>query len=314
MFPFKTVRSDAQRRSAAAFTLVELLVVIAIVGILIGMLLPAVQQVREAARRVSCQNNLKQVGLAILNFESAKMTLPPGRVGCDDVGEQMSVVPACDGALSPQQKNGASGFVELLPFLEMQNLHAQIDLNNGGLWNRDIEDLSWIYAGGKREAVEMFLPALWCPSQEAEMMSDVYHPVIAGTSCYALSSGSKGPDHLVHVTKYSNDGAFFYHEKTKFSQFQDGLSSSFLAGEVVAPDTHESSNVWTYAIANADCLRTTTNPLNTRPGDGIVVELRNGGFGSAHSGGGNFVFADGHVEFINEAIELLVYREFSDIN
>lgn len=312
MYSLKNTYPTSRRTSA--FTLVELLVVVAIIGILIAMLLPAVQQVREAARRASCQNKLKQIGLAVLNFESANMELPPGRVGCDDIGQQMSVVPACAGSLTPAQKNGASGFVSLLPFLEMQSLYDQIALDDGGLWNRDIDDLQWLDSAAKREAVEMSLPALWCPSEQADTVSNVYFPVIAGASSYALSSGTKGPDNLVHVTKYKNDGAFFYHEKVKLSQFRDGLSDSFLAGEVVAPDTHESSNVWTYAIANADCLRTTTNPLNTRPGDGVVVELRNGAFGSSHSGGGNFVFADGHVRFIDDTIELSAYRELSDIN
>jgi len=296
------------------FTLVELLVVIAIIGILIAMLLPAVQSVREAARRVTCQNNLKQIGLALLNFESAHMHLPPGRDGCDDIGEQMSVVRECHNGLTSQEKNGASGFVLILPQLEQQNLSDQIDLSNGGLWNRDVDDLnSWWNVPAKREAVEKFLPIFWCPSQTGEILSDVYHPVQAGTSCYALSSGSLGPDNAVHTTKYKNDGAFFYHRTIALSQFRDGLSNSFFAGEVLRPDTNESSNVWTYAIANADCLRTTTNPLNTIPGDGIVVELRNGAFGSSHPSGGSFVYGDGHVSYMDDSIDIATYRLLSSI-
>ncbi len=75
------MNSFVQRRSRLAFTLVELLVVIAIIGILVGLLLPAVQAAREAARRMSCQNNLKQLGLAMHNFESANRKLPPGYLG-----------------------------------------------------------------------------------------------------------------------------------------------------------------------------------------------------------------------------------------
>ena len=80
------VSSGTLPRKRYGFTLVELLVVIAIIGIIVGMLLPAVQSVREAARRTSCQNNFRQIGLAISNYESARQELPPGRLGCDDMG------------------------------------------------------------------------------------------------------------------------------------------------------------------------------------------------------------------------------------
>ena len=300
-----------QPRPPRAFTLVELLVVISIIGILVGMLLPAVQAVRESARQVTCQNNLRQIGLALLNFESANMELPPGRDGCDDIGEDMGV---CDSGLTPEEKNGASGFVLLLPQLELQNVSDQLNLNEGGLWNRDVDDLYWWMDPNKRAAVQTSLPVFWCPSQTGETHSDVYYPIHgAATSCYAFSSGSLGPDNMVHTTKYKNNGAFFYRERIKLSQFRDGLSNSYVAGEVNRPDINESSNVWTYAIGNADSLRTTTNPLNTRPGDGIVVELRNGAFGSSHPGGANFVYGDGHVGFTADTIDLTMYRELSII-
>lgn len=308
------MRKMHKNQSRKAFTLVELLVVVAIVGILIAMLLPAVQSVREAARRVSCMNNLRQVGLAILNFESANMLLPPGRVGCDDIGQQMPVS-QCDPDLTPEEKNGASGFVSILPQLELGALSNQLDIRNGGLWNRDIDDLEWWQNfPGKRSGIKEFLSVYWCPSESGERESDVYRPIIAAASSYAFSNGSLGPDNPAYVTKYRNDGAFIYHSQINLGKIRDGLSNTFFAGEVVRPDIHESSNVWSYAISNADCLRTTTNPLNTIPGDGIVVELRNGAFGSSHPNGSNFVFGDGHVSFIDDGIEMQAYRAFSTID
>ena len=134
------------------------------------------------------------------------------------------------------------------------------------------------------------------------------------TSSYAFSSGSLGPDNLVHVTKYTNDGAFLYRTQRKHSSIRDGHSNTFFVGEVLRPDVWESSNVWTYAIANADSLRTTTNPLNTLPGAGITVDRRNGAFGSSHTGGANFVFGDGHVAFFSDSIGINVYRSLSTID
>ena len=103
---------NRNQRNKTGFTLVELLVVIAIIGILIGMLLPAVQSVREAARRTQCQNNLRQIGLACLNYESARQQLPPGVTDDDS-----SLIDA-----------NHTGFVFLLPFMEQANLFDQFDL------------------------------------------------------------------------------------------------------------------------------------------------------------------------------------------
>ena len=135
------------RRTRNGFTLVELLVVI---GILVGMLLPAVQQVREAARRASCANNMRQLGLALHNFESANQHFPPG----------FSSTPTTNGNvpsgvfINPETWNAAPGWgwaAFLLPFMEGNNIHDQIDFETP------------IWAPEHQMVIQNQLPGLFCP-------------------------------------------------------------------------------------------------------------------------------------------------------
>jgi len=116
--PHRRIRFYDQRFGRSGFTLVELLVVIAIIGILVGMLLPAVQSVRAAARRSACQNNLRQIGIALLNYESAHQKFPPGRT--------WTVTEEGDSDSDPD-RIGYSWFAQILPQLEANNLFDQID-------------------------------------------------------------------------------------------------------------------------------------------------------------------------------------------
>jgi prepilin-type N-terminal cleavage/methylation domain-containing protein/prepilin-type processing-associated H-X9-DG protein len=295
-----------------AFTLIELLTVIAVIGVLVALLLPAVQAAREAARRVNCVNHQRQVGLAVHLYENVKGRLPPGRVGCDDTGDKM-VIAACPPGLPAVEKTGASGFILLLPFLEEPSLYQQLDIEHGGLWNRNVDNLYWYQDPDKYKGIKQSVKVFICPSEGAAALSTVYYPVTAATSSYAFVQGTKGPDSPLHIAKYENDGIFLYVVTRQLRQIRDGLSATLMVGEVLLSDTWESSNTWSYALVHADSLRTTRNPLNTPPGRGIILQRQNGAFASNHPGGANFCLADGHVDFISDAIDLETYRAMSTI-
>ena len=281
------MRRTINLRPMSGFTLVELLVVISILGALTALLLPAVQSAREAARRTTCTVRQQQVGLAILSFEGTHRSFPAGRIGCDDTGETTHV-PVCPPGLAPEKKSGASGFVDLLPQLEQQPLYDRIAVTKGGLWNRNVDDLEWYADPGKCRGIKESLSMLVCPSETSLALSDVYAPVIAATSSYAFVQGSRGPNVATTIAKFDNNGLFLYVLRRKAKQVVDGLSNTAMLGEVVLADTWESSNAWSYALVNADCLRTTANPLNTRPGAGTTVGRRNGAFASRHPNGAFF--------------------------
>src|SRR5262249_27432706 len=140
MIDFRPGRAQGvwRRDLRAGFTLIELLVVIAIIAVLIGLLLPAVQKVREAANRTKCQNNLKQIGLACHNYHDVDKALPPG---------YLAAGPYTDGAMDTAPGWGWAAF--LLPYLEQDNLYRQIDLN------QPVQN---------SPAIQAVLPGFLCPS------------------------------------------------------------------------------------------------------------------------------------------------------
>jgi prepilin-type N-terminal cleavage/methylation domain-containing protein/prepilin-type processing-associated H-X9-DG protein len=308
--------NQACRRGQCAFTLTELLVVMAVVGVLIALLLPAVQAAREAARRAVCSNHLRQVALAMRLYEQSRSHFPPGRIGCDDEGETSSVS-VCPPGLPAEQKSGASGFIEVLPQLEQAALYEELAVGRGGLWNRNVNDLGWYYYNpAKGRAIKQEIALFRCPSDTAAAISDVYAPVLAATGSYAMVQGTIGPGHAEYdkrTAKYANDGLFLYVIRRRAEEVLDGLSATAMLGEVVMADTWESSNAWSYARQNADALRTLSNPLNTPPGGGALVDRQNGAFASQHPGGAQFSFADAHVRFISESIDSGAYRDLGTI-
>lgn len=299
------------------FTLVELLVVIAIIGMLVGLLLPAVQQAREAARRMSCANNLKNIGLALLNYETNRKVFPAARLGFDN-----ACTTSTEGVYG-KDRYGSSGFLTILPYLEQDALFRAM---NDGKMKPAKEDstTSGHDTSAALEGTRQCLPIFVCPSgggqgnlQETNrsMTPEWTMEAGSGTGCYAFCAGDMAPVGTCE-SKIKNTGVFMYFYQKSIQEIRDGLSQTFFVGEVAEPDSTDGRNVWWYSCRNRDCFRTTYNPLNTRPGTGLcegpyLGQMCNSAFASEHAGGGNFSFGDGHVEFFSEGVDTLVYRSLS---
>ncbi len=305
------------------FTLVELLVVIAIIGILVALLLPAVQAAREAARRMQCVNRLKQITLASLNYENTHGAMPPARMGCD-------TDPACPlSANSPNLREGASVFVQLLPFLEQQALYDTFDLENRDIWAPG----PWDWNNPQlAQAIATPVDSLTCPSdgerlEFAEYKHNVPVGVQVATSSYAGVAGDVGPpaigdDFYKRIDsrgkpfsmKYRNTGVFFYAKQVKLREVPDGLSNTMFFGETIKGHLREHSNIWTNGNRGTSSMRSTFYGPNTLP---EFVQLKvteqnsHAGFNSFHPSGVNFGYGDGRVDFVADDIDLTTYRKMS---
>jgi prepilin-type N-terminal cleavage/methylation domain-containing protein len=195
------------RTRSNGFTLVELLVVIAIIGILVALLLPAVQGAREAARRNSCQNNLKQLGLATLNYESARRHLPPS----------VNV----DRTVTATGNNGSWGVHgRLLPYLEEESLRSLVNL-----------EVAW----DNQQAISgVKIAAFQCPSDDRA--TELRDPGGGKALLYPLTYGFNMGTWFVYnpSTGQGGDGVFFPNSDLKLAQVTDGTSHTLLAAEVKA--------------------------------------------------------------------------------
>jgi prepilin-type processing-associated H-X9-DG protein len=255
---------------------------------------------------MQCGNNLKQIGLAMHNYESATQLFPPGRMGCDCITNDQ-----CAGK-KDAERPGTSGLAMILPQLEQQALYDQFAWERGAVYPADCGDSTesgWDTAAVKA-AMLVRPPMFGCPSDTSKKVSDASQ---AATGSYALVNGSNGPSSGLdtYKIKLNNTGMFNYAVSYTMAHMTDGTSNTLIAGEVIEAHTSQSSNRWMVASRHSDVLRSTENPINTQPGKGVVYSTLNAAFASRHPGGAHFAFADGHVAFLNDNINLTVYRALS---
>ncbi|MEW4565483.1 DUF1559 domain-containing protein [Bremerella sp. JC770] len=316
------------------FTLVELLVVIAIIGVLIALLLPAVQQAREAARRMSCTNNLKQLGLALHNYHDTFRSFPSG--GITPVSG--NPVQNCGAGSGDANDSGAPWTVMLLPYIEQRALHDSFDMGARFYSSANSSTTSGFSAGN---GLLQWTPndAYMCPSDPHSGSGQPncnYYGVSGGGSvtsgterqyqpaCQCCRSGS-GPSRMLYY-----NGVFANNSDIRFADITDGSSNVFMLGETryhpLQRSLNDGSN--TIGMSWASGMQCTSNllpaafaatvlPINSVKTRALSSEsspyqsffdLFTVLYGSYHPGGANFTMADGSTHFVSETVDISIYR------
>jgi len=311
------LRTKFSRRIHSGFTLIELLVVIAIIAILIALLLPAVQQAREAARRSQCKNNLKQLGLAMHNYNDVHGMFPPGgiRDAQDTLGTGQRLLRSSD----PATRDGWGYFFRILPFIEQTALYNNVDQNfryNGSTSRSRVMRETLVAA-----ALCPSDTTLVCQSTDAQWaVASHNYPVCLGPTTYDARALTRSS-----VTYPSQKGLFVFDNGVRMRDCTDGLSNTVMIGEVITPETVSSfsgigriisvfgtgfTGFYTpNSIADEElirCQHTITSSIGgpcTTSGIGVdehekqIVTAR-----SLHTGGVQVSMGDGSVRFISNNI------------
>jgi len=318
-----------------AFTLVELLVVIAIIGILVALLLPAVQAAREAARRTQCSNNLKQIGIAMHNYHDAHTRFPIGQFDWVSSWGHQGIFHG-----EGTSMHGQTYFIQLLPYVEQSQL-----------WDvyRPLMDIppafrsDGIFIGGMREwrkhvadELKTVVPTFVCPTDFGPPKVDGGHPDLIGFfGNYIMCAGSTtyGARGIASQIFYRMDGMFYMYSATRIGDVLDGTSQTLMAGEEIViketrPNQYDARGAY-YWGKWGGALFSTYYPPNTNTPDRLDEAMLcfatpetpciNSGdmvnyTRSRHDGGVFVAMVDGSVHFISDNIDRRVFRALGSRN
>jgi prepilin-type N-terminal cleavage/methylation domain-containing protein/prepilin-type processing-associated H-X9-DG protein len=279
-----------------AFTLLELMFVVGIIGVLISLLLPAIQSAREQARRAQCSNNLAQLGIAMGNYVSTHSVLPPGVV--NDKGPIVN-----------QPVGYHHGWtVQILPFIGQHNVYRRFDLDDS------------IYAPSNETAQTVVISTFLCPSSGWTWRTWRGQSAISYAGCHHDVEAPIAAD---------NHGVLYLNSRVRFDDITDGLAQTILLGELRSNEQVISN----WASGTRATLRNTGAGLNSANAltalfagtaqlseadrqaaaarmvaDGVIPVDFVGGFSSWHPQGGNFAFCDGSVRFIKRTVQQPIYQ------
>jgi prepilin-type N-terminal cleavage/methylation domain-containing protein/prepilin-type processing-associated H-X9-DG protein len=306
------MNKNLKTRPTPGFTLVELLVVIAIIGILVALLLPAVQAAREAARRTQCSNNMKQIGVALHNYHDSFQKFPYG-----------------------WDNRGVGWTLHLLPFLELNSIYSTIHFQESGPGN-------WDSGSENQLACETVIPVYRCPTLPLPEHMDYNNIARRVPASYRGCAGSEASSDDTSTIVISGskslenikqNGTFYACSSVRFPDISDGTSNTIVVGESRTDPEFvkdgQGMDFWYIGSPQADpcaCnggtggtefsefVGSTLAPMNaflTRPDvSGRLMELS---FGSYHAGGAMFLMGDGNVRFLADSMDATVYLGLGSI-